>query len=68
MIDGADTLTAAELTEAAESLRASASVTVLVSATDPALARALLTEAGRFDAPTLDLSRTSALSSLEVNA
>ena len=68
VIDGADALTTAELTQAAEMLRDAPSITVLVSAADPALARALLIEAGRFDAPTLDLSRASALSPLEVNA
>jgi RND superfamily putative drug exporter len=68
VIDGADALTTAQLTQAAGMLRDSAHVTVLVSATDAAIARALLTEAGRFDAPVLDLSRASALSSLEVNA
>ena len=68
VIDGADALTTAELTQAAGMLRDAVSVTVIVSATDPAMARALLTEAGRFDVPTLDLSRASALSSLEVNA
>ncbi|MEU1971166.1 MMPL family transporter [Microbacterium sp. NPDC019599] len=62
VIDGVDALTHAERTQAAGMLRDAAGVTVLVSAADPAVAHALLSEAGRANATTLDLSRTSALS------
>jgi len=66
VIDGIDTLTPAEREQAVGMLRDAASVSLLVSATDASIARALLTDAGRATLPTLDLSRTSALSALEV--
>ena len=66
VIDGIDTLTPTEREQAVRMLRDAASVSLLVSATDARIARALLTDAGRATLPTLDLSRTPALSALEV--
>ncbi|KRA24367.1 transporter [Microbacterium sp. Root61] len=76
VIDGVDAIASgAALDQAAAVLRdasAAASVTVLVSATDPAVARALLAAAGRTDATVLDLATprasTRLLSTPEVTA
>ncbi|WP_243074206.1 MMPL family transporter [Microbacterium sp. SS28] len=66
VVDGIDALTPAERTQAAGMLRDAASVALVVSATDAAVARALLADAGRAPLPTLDVSRTPALSAAEV--